>query len=194
MLWVLLLLIQQTDHTDVVRTAKAAVLAAGINPDAPAQDECARWEITRRTALLLANERAGLLDKPTGNNCKDFAVDIIAYPDGTIVDILGSGREGPNTPQWLVNPNKVDPTRWRAAPALEESTPTLPNLQPISSTPDFTSMDVKLERILFLLDQLQQQQKADTEKLQIQIDTVVKNAEKSATPLILKILSLGIAR
>lgn len=55
----------------------------------------------------------GLLDKPGGNQCKGYAVDIIMFSDmgGQIIDVLGDGG-GANTPQWGVS-DTVDPGRWR---------------------------------------------------------------------------------
>src|SRR5438552_1561403 len=92
---------QAADHRDVVAQAKRDVIAAGINPDAPAADECARFAVTNAAARLLAGEGAGVLYKPSGNNCRERAVDIIAYPSGRIIDVLGNGADGPNTPQWF---------------------------------------------------------------------------------------------
>lgn len=113
---------QQTPHVDVVAAAKAAALAAGFDPDAPDQpDECARFEVTNRAAFALKAEGAGTLEKLTGNQCRGRAVDIIAYPDGTIVDVLGGGDQGPNTPMWQVNPNKVDMARWRQPFPVEDA-------------------------------------------------------------------------
>jgi len=108
-----------TDHTDVVAHVKADLLAQNVSLVGP----CGAFEITRRVAWLLRDEGAGLLMKNNGNNCAGYAVDIIAYTDGTIVDILvkGGGDEDAagnpipgtgNGPAWQVNPVKVDPTRW----------------------------------------------------------------------------------
>jgi hypothetical protein len=106
---------QTIDHTDVVRAAKAAVIAAGVNVDA---DDCSRFKVTALAAAQLASEAAGLLSKPGGANCASFATDIIAYSSGAIVDVLGAGADGPNTPHWMVQ-GAVDPSRWRAVhPAL----------------------------------------------------------------------------
>lgn len=111
---------QQTPHVDIVAQAKAAAIATDHDPDAPGQaDECNRFDVTNRAAAALAAEGAGVLEKLTGNQCLGRAVDIIAYPDGTIVDVLGLGNEGPNTPMWQINPDKVDRNRWRAAFPVE---------------------------------------------------------------------------
>jgi hypothetical protein len=101
---------QTPDHTEVVRAAKAAAIAAGIDVDA---SECARFEVTKRAAALLIAEGAGLLEKTSGNRCEDRAVDIVAFPSGRIFDVLGAGEEGPNTPHWM-ELTPVSPERWRA--------------------------------------------------------------------------------
>jgi hypothetical protein len=187
---------QAVDHTDIVRTAKAAAVAAGVDVD---RDDCSRFEVTKRAAMLLANEQAGLLDKPGGANCQGYATDIIAYRSGVIVDILGAGPDGPNTAHWIpLSP--VDPSRWRPplepAPTSPVPTPVPapvpgePGL-PVPATADLAAVNAKLDSILYAVEQLRQQQTADTEKVQSQIDQVVKNAERSTVPLILKILSLG---
>lgn len=112
---------QQTPHVDVVAQAKVAAIAAGFDPDAPAPDECARFEVTNRAAFALKAEGAGILEKLSGNQCLGRAVDIVAYPDGTIVDVLGGGDQGPNTPMWQINPDKVDPSRWKAPFAVVDA-------------------------------------------------------------------------
>jgi len=202
MYWILaaiLLLSQNVDHREIVAAAKAQTIAAGINPDAPASDECARFEVTKRVAIALQAEGAGVLLKPTGNNCQGFAVDIIAYKDGTIVDILGGGPQGPNTPMWVVNPTRVDPSRWAAPPEPQAQPPAASDLPP-----DITDllnavrrMDARLEAIQQSLESLRESQATDTEKIQQQINQVVKDTEKSvqdSAPLILRILSLGIVK
>ena len=170
--------LQQTDHRDIVRAAKAQVInELRIDPDAngpnPAEPECPRWEIVWRTALMLTGEGAGLLEKTTGNRCRNFAVDIIAYRDGTIVDVLCGGNEGPSTPCWSVNPNKVDPARWRPAPDLP-ATPAPSSPPPVQggeiTAADLAALNAKLDAlrdsILFHLDQLQQQGERNGEKVE----------------------------
>jgi hypothetical protein len=75
---------------------------------------CGAFAITARVAWLLRATAAGLLDKPAGNNCQNYATDIIAYPDGRIRDILGDAG-GANTPQWGDDSETVDPSRYRPA-------------------------------------------------------------------------------
>lgn len=187
---------QSVDHTDVVVTAKAAAVNAGINVDA---DECSRFEITKRVAVLLAGEHAGLLDKPSGNNCQGFAVDIIAYPSGAIVDILGSGSDGPNTPHWLVQA-PVDPARYRAPIADGPPPARAPASEPPATQEDHDAaihrIEAQLEAIRADLATLRTQSDANTEKIQQQIDQAIKNLEKSApgfAAALLKVLTLGAA-
>lgn len=172
-------------HEDVVTFAKRAVVASGVNPD---ESECARFEITKRVAILLSSEGAGLLAKPTGNNCEGYAVDVIIYEDGSLFDILGAGQEGSNTPHWM-KLDSVDPSRWR--PALS-----LPTQQPSNTTTGPTEkLDIgpilaKLDQISYQIEQLQKKEIEDTEKIQQQIDQVVKNAEKSAPSVLTKLVQL----
>ena len=97
----------QADHLDTVQAVKASF--AGQDLAGP----CGAFKITKRVAWELRNSGAGLLYKPTGNNCEERATDIIAYPDGHIFDILGDGG-GANTPMWN-DAGFVDANRWRMA-------------------------------------------------------------------------------
>src|SRR5882724_2814859 len=101
------------NRIDIVQKARQDVVDIGINPD---ESECNRFEITKRAASYLAAmyPEVGLLFKPEGNRCEDCAVDIICLADGMIIDILGQGKDGPNTPLWMINPNRVSVDRWRA--------------------------------------------------------------------------------
>src|SRR5437899_3237205 len=101
------------NYLDIVRQVKAELVASGFDVD---KDETSRAEITFRVADRIhrrMNLEVGLLFKDTGNQVRDRAVDILCWPDGIIVDILGAGREGPNTPLWQENGVPVDPGRWR---------------------------------------------------------------------------------
>ena len=98
---------EHPDRTAVVAQAKADLAAAGRDP----HSACGAAEITNLAAWRMQNEGAGLLDKPTGNNCQGYAVDIIAYRDGQIYDVLVNA-ETQNIPAWQpLTP--VDPARWR---------------------------------------------------------------------------------
>jgi hypothetical protein len=98
------------DHTATVAQVKAHLQAGGVNLSGP----CGAFEITKRVAWQLRGENAGLLSKPDGNNCESYAVDIIAYPSGVIVDMIISAGDD-NGPTWNILPELVDPSRWRPA-------------------------------------------------------------------------------
>jgi hypothetical protein len=95
-----------------------APLVAAIKRDLEARGAdlsgpCGAFAITQRVVWALRGQGAGLLDKPGGNNCRGFAVDIVVYRDGRIVDcLIGSGES--NTPSWQTGNDPVDPARWRA--------------------------------------------------------------------------------
>jgi hypothetical protein len=183
------------DHTDVVRAVKAQVVASGVNVDA---DECARFEVTKRVAIHLASEQAGLLAKPSGNNCQGYAVDIVAFPSGQIVDILGGGTEGPNTPQYM-RLAPVDPGRWRA-PLPIDATPTP---QPSTPEPPATvedhdaalhRLETQLEALRADLAAFREQAHADTTHVETRLNEVVDNAKQSAPGFLaalVQVLTLG---
>src|SRR5258706_3387516 len=83
------------NHTDVVTAVKAELQAHGQDLAGP----CGAFQITKRVAWRLRSEGAGLLSKPSGNNCDGYAVDYVTYPDGSGVDILGDAG-GANSPGW----------------------------------------------------------------------------------------------
>lgn len=155
---------QTIDHRDIVARAKAEEVAAGNNPDNSADGECSRFNIVNRAAAMLAGEGAGVLYKATGNNCRERSVDIIAYPSGRIIDVLGAGAEGPNTPQWFEQ-TPVDPARWRpaypvgAGPIVTPPTPPTPD--PVPPTPPVLTVD--LTPVLTRLDALQAELKRHEE-------------------------------
>jgi hypothetical protein len=73
-------------------------------------------------------------------------------------------------------------------------TPATTSAPPAEPAPDLAALDAKLTTILYQIEQLRQQQAADTDRIETRINEVVANAKKSAAPLILKILSLGLAK
>lgn len=100
------------NYSGEVANAKSDLIAASIDLSGP----CGAFEITKLVTWRLANSTEptiGILDKPTGNNCDGYSVDIACYPDGSIYDIIGSSGED-NTPQWNFA-GCVDPTRYRPA-------------------------------------------------------------------------------
>ena len=97
-----------------VQRAKEELLDIGVDPDV---DDCYRFAVVNLAALWIAagpDPDVGVLYKPGGTNCRERATDILCWKDGTIVDCLGAGPDGPNTVLWQENADKVDPSRWRA--------------------------------------------------------------------------------
>jgi hypothetical protein len=96
-----------------------------------------------------------------GNNCDGFAVDIIAYGDGSIFDVLGDGG-GENKPQ-SIEQQPVDPTRFFApflgtvVQAVVDGNSPPPQPPPPSPTPlpsdAALSLLASLERIVTALEQ-----------------------------------------
>ena len=98
------------NHYALVVEAKNDLITEGEDLTGP----CGGFKIVRRAAQYIqpSDPAVGLLDKPTGNNCGGYAVDIICYNDGVIYDVLiDSG--GANTPAWNFS-GTVDPSRYRA--------------------------------------------------------------------------------
>lgn len=98
-----------TDRTFVVEEVKRVLEARGVS----LTGACGAFSITSRVAWALRAEGAGLLSKPIGTQCGGFAVDIIAYRDGSYVDCLIDAG-GANTPAWQVKPDVFDAARWTA--------------------------------------------------------------------------------
>lgn len=99
------------DRSDAVAQAKADLLAEGRD----LSGACGSFSIVKLAVWRLSQEGtdAGLLSKPSGNNCDGYATDIIAYPNGEIYDVLVGGGES-NGPAWQ-NDGVVDPGRYRPA-------------------------------------------------------------------------------
>lgn len=102
------------DNSDVVARVKADLEARGVNLSGP----CGAFEITRRVAWALRDQGAGLLRKPTGNNCMGYSVDVIMFTDGTWVDCL-INAETENRPAWQIGADKLDPVRFQAATEVD---------------------------------------------------------------------------
>jgi hypothetical protein len=176
------------DHTDVVARIKSALEAKGVSLTGPD----GAFEITGRVAWELRGEGAGLLDKPGGNQSHGFATDIICYPDGQLWDILGDGG-GANNPQWNES-DKVDPSRYRPAKQMDPIPVPPPNPDPTLLSEAVKAIAAKVEALTSLvgsldqkLDALAKQSDANTEKIQQQVNQVVKDMEKSvsaAVPLL----------
>ena len=109
---------------EVVASVKAELVARGVS----LVDSCGGFQITKRVAWRLRATGAGLLSKPSGNQCEGYAVDIIAYADGRIVDIL-TDAGGQNGPTW--GPGEpVEAARWRPAVDPGDSPVVVPPVQP----------------------------------------------------------------
>jgi hypothetical protein len=139
------------NYVTLVQAAKAEIVARGVDVDAT---ECNRFQITKLAASRMAaiDPDVGLLaTNPPHNNCDGYAVDVVCWKDGVIVDILGKGNEGPNTPLWQENANPVDPARWRPAPAI--ITRETPPPRPAPAT-DSVAMLARLDRLETIVDAL----------------------------------------
>lgn len=168
---------QGDNHTDVVARVKAGLVDRGVDLTEP----CGAFAITKRVAWELRAEGAGLLYKPLGNNCFGFSVDGIVYRDGTFVDcLIAAGNE--NGPAWQMNaPDTALIERWRE-PFDPGDVPAPP--PPPTAPPELVDVMSRLFDIEVLCEQLRLQSDANTEKIQQQIDQVVKNAEASAAKLL----------
>lgn len=93
-------------------TYVAAVKTQLISEGVDISGACGAFQITKRVAWGLKDSGAGLLSKPSGNNCEGYATDIVIYQDGRAFDILGDGG-GANIPNWQ-STDVDDPSgRWR---------------------------------------------------------------------------------
>lgn len=128
-------------HADVVASVKAQLEAKHVD----LSGACGAFSITRRVAWLLRDEGAGVLAKPTGNQCESKAVDIIVYKDGHGFDVLADAG-GTNAPMWNAVAIENGAARWMA--------PTDPGDAPIPSPPT-PPASVDLGPIIERLDQLQ---------------------------------------
>jgi len=183
-----------TDHGDLVATIKAQLDAQHVDLSGP----CGAFAITKRVAWALRSEGAGLLDKPGGNQCDGYATDIVMYPDGRLVDILGDGG-GANTPGWTVT-GEIRPTsQYRPAidpgdvvdPPAPPDNPPKPPESPDALLTILLNLDrkldeqgMKLDALGNQIDALKEQSDANTEQIQSQINQVVKNAETSLAALL----------
>ena len=98
------------NHFTLIEQAKNELVALAEDLTGP----CGAIKIIKRAMpwIQASDPAAGFLDKPTGNNCAGFAVDIVCYNDGIIYDVLIDAG-GANTPAWSFA-GTVDPGRYRA--------------------------------------------------------------------------------
>jgi hypothetical protein len=95
------------NHKAEVEAARQELIDEGKQfPEPGATDECYRFEIVKRAVARIgedpAGQQAGFLAKNPGqNNCNGFGVDVIAFPDGYIYDVL---QGDPSDANWLPVP------------------------------------------------------------------------------------------
>lgn len=191
---------------EIVAQAKADLIAAGYrfdHPDQQARNDAAFLIVMEAASRIRG---AGVLAKSGGNHAvfqgESYAVDII-IAEGLIVDCLIDGGNT-NTPVWQEHTEPVDPSRIRPAVAILAPSvppPVVPPEVPGIPTPTLAYILTRIDdledatgRIEGLLSDLRIQSDANTEKIQQQIDQVVKNAEASvqaALPQILGALGGG---
>ena len=140
----------------IVEQVKAELEAAGENVSTP----CGAFKITKKVAQRLAYTGAGLLSKPSGNNCDGYAVDIVAYADGRIFDCLIDGG-GANEPSWNQGEN-VDASRWRAVEAAPVPPVSIPDPPPTNPPPtecrcNLGPVEASMDHVGAILQSLSQQ-------------------------------------
>lgn len=183
---------QPANHADLVADIKHRIESTIDLSHGPG--ECGRFEVTKRVVWTLRSEGAGFLakfgaqNKCNGQNTTDepgVGVDIVMYPDGTIVDILGGGHEGPNTPQWNVG-TPVMPTLWR--PPFDPGDGSVPPSDPPPALPLTDPILARLAALQIHFDtavatvverQLHEEDRAEQtfQELHLQIITVANNLE-----------------
>ncbi len=89
---------QAANQTELVANVKRYVESRGLTSGSCGSFQ-EPFEIVKRVAWALRGSGAGLLTTFHTTKCNGFSADIIAYPDNSGVDILGSAGET-NTPQW----------------------------------------------------------------------------------------------
>lgn len=87
------------NHAGEVAMAKDELISEGMTFSQSSPECPDRFAITKRAVQKIGGG-AGFLDKPGGNNCEGFAVDIIAFPDGYIYDVLNGTTPDGNGPMW----------------------------------------------------------------------------------------------
>ena len=146
------------NHQNVVESVKNKLTSAGLDLQGP----CGAFTIVKHVAWELRAEGAGLLSKPSGNNCDGYATDIICYPDGHIWDVLVDGG-GANGPTWE-DAGMVDPDRYRIAIDPGDTPIPTPTPPPVPPTPptDLTPLWVEINHV-----------KANLAALSARLDNVV---------------------
>lgn len=92
---------QAANETELVANVKRYVESR--NGGTMPSGYCGAFEIVKRVAWALRGSGAGLLTTFHTTKCNGFSADVIAYPDNSGVDILGSAGET-NIPAWQPMP------------------------------------------------------------------------------------------
>lgn len=184
------------NHLDTVVNLKRQLEAAHVDLAGP----CGAFEITKRVAWFLRGEGAGLLAKPSGNNCDGFATDIVMYADGALVDIL-SDSGGGNGPTWTVTGELRPLDQWRAPfftpiPGAVDPGP-VPPPDAGGSDDAIAALDQKLTILAVQADRnadaIMARNDANTEKIQQQLNQIVEDAESTLKQLLEELLPLILA-
>lgn len=132
------------DHLETVARVKSKLLASGADLSGP----CGAFQITKRVAWELRAEGYGLVDKPSGNKCQGYSVDVLMLQNGEWWDIL-TDSGGTNGPAWNKGDGTIDPSRWRAPmdpgdvqPGPTPPTPSLSAVPPVDLAEVLRRLDV----------------------------------------------------
>lgn len=87
------------NHEPEVTAAKQELISEGMTFSKSSPECPDRFAITKRAVQKIGGD-AGFLSKTSGNQCEGKAVDIIAFPDGYIYDILNGTAPDGNGPLW----------------------------------------------------------------------------------------------
>jgi len=100
----------RTDHADTVATAKAQLIAEGVD----ISGTCGSFAIVNRTVQLLqaSGEAAGFIRKLTGNNCDGHSYNRIGYADLSNYQVLTSAGTA-NDPVWIYTGQLTDPADYQ---------------------------------------------------------------------------------
>jgi hypothetical protein len=142
---------------ETVEQVKADLVARGEDLSGP----CGAFKITRRVAWALRDSGAGLLSKPSGNNCEGYATDVICYPDGRTFDCLidGGGQNGPTWEQHHPHDPAVA-ARYRPAidpgdaPDPEPEPEPEPQPEPVPELPDLAAVIAQIQHMSKRVDEI----------------------------------------
>lgn len=158
-------------QVEIVAAVKNDLVARGVN----LQGACGAFEITKRVAWVLRAQGAGLLSKPTGNNCQGYADGFITYVDGSGVDIIGDAG-GQNIPTWQVSePPGALLGRWRAPfDPLDSVTP--PVTPPGPVTPPTAGLEQQILDELLRHESLEAIERAEAKEFRAAVGNKYRDA------------------